>query len=273
MKAETNRTVAIIGCGNLGGCLARLLVSSGICDKSTLTLVEHSESRRSALHAELGIPATSELPATLKASVILICVKPQDFSALAPVLRALLRPDQIVVSMMAGIPIQKLTAELNQHGKIVRTMPNLGSRIGASATVVKFGCNLPKAELQHVKQIIESLGTALSVEDERLIDAATAFSGSGPGFIYYALEKLIEIGTSLGFSPAEAETLTQQTFFGSLKLWIDSQLPLSELRAQVTSKQGTTAAGIAVFEREKLAAILREGIEAARRRAEELGRL
>lgn len=202
------------------------------------------------------------------AGIVILAVKPQDFSTLALQLGRL-KKNQLVISIMAGVFLRRLKSRL-RHQKVVRAMPNLAARIGQSFTVWKTGQRLSAAERRQINAIFSSLGQALEVREESLIDKATAVSGSGPAYLYYFIEALVNSAVRLGFSQKIAKQMVDQTLAGALAVYSQSGETAGAWRARVTSKKGATAAALGVLKKGKFALLVSRAVKAAYRRTKKL---
>ena len=244
-----NQTIAIIGNGVMGQAIAQNLVLNRVYSRTDIFMVEKNK----------------KCPA---AGIIIIAVKPQDFSDLAGQLGNLDK-NQLVISIMAGVALAKLKSRL-RHRKVVRAMPNLAAQIGQSFTVWKTGVRLSSSERRQVMAIFKALGQALEVGQEDFINKATAISGSGPAYLYYFIEAMIKSAENLGFSKIVAKQMVDQTLTGALGVYSQSGATAGTWRERVTSKKGTTAAALAILEKGKFALLIKQAINAAYKRAKEL---
>lgn len=203
--------------------------------------------------------------------IILLAVKPQDFAALASTLKAFTNPEQVVFSIMAGIKVETISDSLGCP-KVVRAMPNLPAQIGMGMTVFTSSPSIDKKELFIMQNLINTTGKSVYVEREDMIDAATAISGSGPAYVYYFMQAMIDAGVKMGFTPSQAELLVNQTFMGAVHLHNQSDYTCNEWIQKVASKGGTTEAALKIFGKNNLDAGTKEGLDAALNRAKELGK-
>lgn len=202
--------------------------------------------------------------------IIIIAVKPQDFDYLAHSIKPYLKDNQIVFSVMAGITLSKLSTYLS-CSKIVRSMPNIPTQIGMGMTVFTASASVDRKELFIIQNLINTTGKSVYVENEKLIDAATAISGSGPAYVFYFMQSMIKAAVDLGFNESEAELLVNQTFMGSVAIQNSYSLSNEEWIKKVASKGGTTESALQVFEKGNLEKTIVEAVKAANDRALELG--
>lgn len=260
--------ISIVGCGNMGTAYARSFRKYGLVKPDDLLLVLRSEGRRAQLEA-LGRVTFTIDPAIGSSDLVIIGVKPQDFAAIAPALAAVLRPEQVVLSIMAGITIDRLQTSLT-HRTVVRAMPNSPAQIGLGITAYATGTELNMRQTLMVEQLLNSTGRAVHLEHEAHLDPVTALSGSGPAYFFHIVRTMIDAGRALGLEPHVASALVKQTMLGSYHLMEHADRTPDELIKAVMSKGGTTEAAFKVFEAQGLGTILDKGIAAASQRATEL---
>ncbi len=263
--------IAFVGGGNMACALIGGLIARGAA-ASRLAAIDPSEAQRASLAARFGI-ATHAAPSAdaLDADVVVLAVKPQQMreavAAVAPHLRS-----QLVLSVAAGVRAADLSRWLGGGARIVRTMPNTPALVGLGATGLAAYPGTSEDDRRLAESIMGAVGIAVWVDDESKLDAVTALSGSGPAYVFRFVEAMIEGGVALGLSPEQSRRLALQTALGAAQLAATSDEPPSVLRERVTSKGGTTAAGLAVMAQQGLPATVAEAMAAACRRSEELGR-
>jgi len=205
------------------------------------------------------------------ADVVVFAVKPQMMKGAAAGVAAALQPRRpLVVSVAAGITTQDLDRWLGGGNAIVRVMPNTPALLGAGAAGLYANKNVDAGQRATAQALMEAVGTALWIDDESLMDAVTALSGSGPAYFFLLMEAMEAAALELGLPPEAARRLTLQTAFGAARMALESGVAPAELRAQVTSPGGTTAAALQVFEDAKLRAIVARALTAARDRGRQL---
>ncbi|AIZ65134.1 pyrroline-5-carboxylate reductase [Hymenobacter sp. DG25B] len=262
--------IAIVGCGNMGLAFAKSFLHYNLVEPQDLLLIgRHAEHCQRLRQAHPSLP-TGLLDAQVSTcNVVLIAIKPQDFGRMAGDLAAVLRPEQVVLSIMAGIPIARLQRELG-HGQVLRAMPNTPALLGMGITGFSAAPEVERLRLHQIENLLNATGRAIFLEDESLLDAVTALSGSGPAYFYFLVKGMIEAGRQMGFSESVAALLVKQTMLGSYHLLNNSEKNLDELIADVASKGGTTEAALRRFAQGNLTETLIAGIQAARQRATEL---
>ena len=264
--------ILIIGGGNMGLTYARSFARAHITSRLDLRLLARSPERVATLAAhEIGTVWGHPAECVPGADLLILAVKPQDSPALFKALRGLVQPQQVVLSIMAGVRIDTLREALGTP-KIIRAMPNLPAQIGMGMTAFTSTDAVTRAELVQVQNLLSTTGKTVYVEEEAAIDASTAISGSGPAYVYYCMEALMAAAGQMGFTGAEAELLVSQTFRGAVELYSQSGLSCEDWIAKVASKGGTTEAALGAFGAGAVREGLMAGASAARDRAEELGR-
>ncbi len=265
--------ITIIGCGNMGLIYARAFLKYNIVSKSELLLVEKNETRKEELKKlDIGKVVVPVDGVINESDVIILAVKPQDFSELVNDLRKVLNENTIVISIMAGISISFLQERLG-HDRIVRAMPNSPVEIGMGITAYCMNKSVDAAQMRRTENLLATTGRTLYLEDESLMDAVTAISGSGPAYFFYFAQQMIEAGMKMGFDESTASLLVKQTMLGSFHLLNSAGKPLNELIKAVASKGGTTEAALTTFERHKVGEHLQEGWMNARKRGKELAEI
>jgi pyrroline-5-carboxylate reductase len=256
----------------MGEAIAGGLVQTGAARVDDLFVVEPIEERRRQLsRAHAGLRVLPDLYGSLPpCQAYLIAVKPQDFEKAAAALRAVLQPDQAVISIMAGIRLPVLVEKLG-HPRVVRVMPNTPAALGKgfSAWIATDDVTAEQREL--TRKVLMALGREAEVHEERYLDMTTAISGSGPAYVFLFLEAYINAGVHIGMPRALATEMVLQTVLGSLAMAQTSEQHLAALRDQVTSPGGTTAEALQVFERAGLRGIMTEAIQAAYEKSRALG--
>lgn len=263
--------VLIVGFGNMGKTYANSFIGSRFIKPEDIYVLVRNE-HSVANDGNIPKPNFSNL-ANEKISdfdIVILAVKPQDFDVLAKSIKPFLKDNQIVFSVMAGITIAKLEAQLH-CSKIVRSMPNIPTQIGMGMTVFTASANVDRKELFIIQNLINTTGKSVYVENEKLIDAATAISGSGPAYVFYFMQSMIRAAVDLGFNESEAELLVNQTFMGSVAIQNSYSLSNAEWIAKVASKGGTTERALQVFEKGILEKTIVDAVKAANDRAGELG--
>ena len=262
--------VMICGYGNMGKTYANSFMSSRFIKREDIFAFVRNKTKES----ENSIPEENilEEPSAIIGDfdIIILSVKPQDFSKLAAIISPYLKQNQMVLSVMAGVTMAAIEKELG-CSKIVRSMPNIPTQIGKGMTVFSASSAIDRKELFIIQNLINTTGKSIYVENEKLIDAATAISGSGPAYVFYFMNSMIKAATALGFSDSEAELLVNQTFMGSVDLQNSSALSNENWIKKVASKGGTTEQALQVFNQNAVEEAIINAVRAANNRALELG--
>ncbi len=267
--ASTPPRIAFIGAGNMAGALVGGLLRAGT-PPSAVCAVEVDAARRAQLAREFGIAALPVPDASLaSADVLVLAVKPQQMKEVCDSLRPLIGA-QLVLSIAAGIRAADLARWLGTQC-IVRAMPNTPALVGKGISGVAALGGVSEAQLQLAERIRSAAGRVERVAGDAALDAVTALSGSGPAYVFYFIEALIDAGRQMGFGDEQARRFAVETVAGAAHLAGASDEPLDVLRTRVTSRGGTTAAAIARMESDQLKQKIIEAVLAARQRAEELG--
>lgn len=264
--------VLLIGAGNMGQTFGHGFIQTGTVSANELYVLDRGIDKQQRIDAFSRHPMYTEPGAFIRdMDLLILCVKPQDFSALANSIRPFLHKDQICLSIMAGITVVRLQEELGIR-KVVRAMPNLPSQISMGMTVFTISDEVSRVESFTVQNLLSTTGKVLFVEDESLMDASTAISGSGPAYVFYIMQTMIERAAEMGFKESEAKLLVMQTFMGSIHLLQQDDLSCQDWIAKVSSKGGTTEAALKEFGLQNLRPALLAGLSAARKRARELSK-
>ncbi|MEC3951516.1 pyrroline-5-carboxylate reductase [Nocardia sp. CDC153] len=265
--------IAVIGGGRIGEALIAGLLESGRANKD-LVVVEPVAARAEFLAERFGIRATADVvDAAKSADLIVIAVKPNDVDGvLTELAKAELGDDQdqVLVSLAAGVPTNRMEAKLPAGFPVVRVMSNTPMLVGQGMSAIAPGRYARKEQLVLVTEILESVGKVVTVSESQM-DAVTAVSGSGPAYFFLIVEAMIDASVGLGLTRDVATQLVVQTMLGSAALLDESGQSAPELRAAVTSPAGTTAAGLRELERAAVRSAFHDALHAAKRRSQELG--
>ncbi len=272
-QANLEKTnIAFIGGGAMGEAMIKGMLARQLATPDQIIVSEPVADRRALMARDYNVRTTGEnAEAVQGAQVVILAVKPQVIQSVAAGLQGYLDPAALVISIMAGVAMSTMQTGLG-HERIVRAMPNTPAQVNQGATVWMPTSAVTSAQRQQTKLILGALGAEIVVEKEEFLDMQTGLGGSGPGFVFLILEAMIDAGVQMGFSRADAQTIVLQTVGGSVELMRQSGLHPADLRNRVTSPGGTTAAGLYALEKGGLRALLADGIFAAYRRSQELGR-
>ncbi len=261
-------TVAILGAGVMGETLLSGLLRAGR-PVGTLLVGEKRSERAAELQERYGVDVVSNREAARRADTLVLVVKPQDMADLLAEVAAELRPEQLVVSLAAGITTEFIESRLPDGVAVVRVMPNTPALVDEGMAAISRGSHCDEAHLVEAESLLAATGRVLRVP-ERQQDAVTAISGSGPAYLFFVVEAMIEAGVHLGLPRTTATELVVQTVEGSAKLLRETGEHPTVLREQVTSPGGTTAAAIRQLEDHKVRAAFLTAMEAARDRSRAL---
>ncbi len=260
--------LAVLGAGVMGETLLSGLLRAGRSADSVLVGEKRAE-RATELHERYGVEVVGNREAARRADTVVVVVKPQDMGDLLDEIGAEMRPGQLLVSLAAGITTSFIEARLPEGTAVVRVMPNTPALVDEGMAAISRGSHCDEGHLAEAEAMMGSVGRVVRVP-ERQQDAVTAVSGSGPAYLFFVVEAMIEAGVHLGLPRTTASELVVQTVVGSAKLLRETGEHPTVLREQVTSPGGTTAAAIRQLEDHKVRAAFLGALEAARDRSREL---
>jgi pyrroline-5-carboxylate reductase len=265
---SSQQHIAFIGGGNMASAIIGGLLKRGL-PASQIQVVEPFAEQRARLVQQFAVTVDAAPQASLaSASLVVWAVKPQTFKEAAAQSRDHTQA-ALHLSVAAGIRSDSIAAWLGTE-RVVRAMPNTPALVGKGITAL-FARPAASADRLAVEQVIETTGDFLWLAQEEQLDAVTALSGSGPAYVFYFIEAMVQAGTDMGLGRAQAHKLAVATFVGASALAEDSQEPPEVLRARVTSEGGTTYAALAAMEQDGVKAQFMRAMHAARQRASELG--
>lgn len=263
--------IAFIGGGNMARAIIGGLLAKQAAQAAEMLVVEPDSSARLRLLAEYGVKAIEAPNADLAhAHVIVLAVKPQNMREAAERL-APVAGDALFITIAAGIRIADLSRWLGGRTRIIRTMPNTPAMVHAGITGLHAPPAVSEADRGHAERLLGSVGATVWFENESDLDAVVAVSGSGPAYVFYAIEALEEAAKAMGLADGASRSLALWTFVGATKLAIERGEDPATLRAQVTSKGGTTEAALKVLEAAGVKQHFVDAVKAARERSIELG--
>lgn len=266
-----HKRISFIGGGNMATALIEGLIAAGTSLPEEICASDVRKEALDGLAQRHGIRTTQDNAVACGADVVILSVKPQVFPALLPEIASHIGSQCLVISIAAGVPLSVMESKLSQDARVIRSMPNTPALVAAGATAIAAGKHASADDMATAQQIFESVGVCVRVP-ENLMDAVTALSGSGPGYVFLLAEALVDAGVNVGLPHADATRLALQTIHGAGKLLASSADAPAELRRKVTSPGGTTQAGIGVLEARGLRDTVKAAVEAARDRGAELGR-
>lgn len=266
----TDKKIAVIGGGKMGGILARGIIDRKILPSKSITVTDIDPARLDYLRSTLKLQVSTDNKQAVKdADIIILSVKPQNFADTLREIRTVATSSKLFISIAAGVTTDFIEKALTKRPRVLRVMPNVNADAGEGASAVAQGHFARKEDVQYALAILNAVGLAVEV-DEKLMDAVTGLSGSGPAYCFVIIEALADAGVQLGLPRDLAEKLAAQTMLGSARLCLDSKQHPAQLKNMVTSPGGTTSAGLKVLEEGKIRATLIAAVEAAAKRAKEL---
>ncbi len=261
-------TVAILGAGVMGETLVSGLVRAGRAP-ADLLLSERRTERAAELRERYGVDVVDNVTAARMADTLMLVVKPQDMPDVLEEIADVVRPGQLVISLAAGITTAMIEARLAEGVAVVRVMPNTPALVDEGMAAISRGTHCDEKHLVEAEELLRATGRVIRVPEKQQ-DAVTAISGSGPAYLFFVVEAMIEAGVHLGLPRTTATELVVQTMVGSAKLLRETGEHPTVLRERVTSPGGTTAAAIRELEDHKVRAAFMTALESARNRSRAL---
>lgn len=269
--ALENSRIAFIGSGVMAEAMIRGLLDKNLLNGDRIVVSDPRKERGQELVARYNLHyAHDNAEAARGADIIVLSTKPQVMGQVAKSLDGEGSKASLVLSILAGVRIRTIADALG-NSAVVRAMPNTPAQIGQGITVWTATADVPARGRDQARALLGALGEEIFLDDEKFLDMATALSGSGPAYVFLFMEALIDVGVHLGFSRRDAERLVTQTMRGSVEYARQSNTHPAELRNQVTSPGGTSAAALYELEKGGLRTVMADGVWAAYRRSVELG--
>lgn len=271
-----DKSVAFVGSGAMAEAMISGLQRRGLAKPEELRASDSHQERVDGLHARFGVrPFTKNRQAVSGADVVVLSVKPQRLNEVLRDLRGAIRADALVLSIVAGATIAKISHGL-KHDAVVRSMPNTPAHIGQGIAVWIPAPAVSEQQAQTARTILGALGDEVRVDDETYLDMATALSGNGPAYVFMFMEAMIDAGVHLGFPRRLSEQLVVETIKGSVAYYQDinekTNVHVAALRNQVTSPGGTSAEALYYLEKAGFRTAISRAIWAAFQRSLELGK-
>ncbi|MFT5737117.1 MAG: pyrroline-5-carboxylate reductase [Maribacter sp.] len=264
--------ILVIGAGNMGLTYAEGMSKSKLLKKKNIMVLDSSEEKLQELNQMSYLDTFSELQDCVpKADIIFIAVKPHHGEQLMDSIKPLVKSEQLLISIMAGTTIETIK-ELTGLNKIVRAMPNLPAKIGKGLTSYIASPEVSRIELLTIESLLDTTGKSILVSDENFIDASTGISGSGPAYVFYFMQSMMEAALQMGFSENVSKVLVSQTFTGAIELFNQNSLSPNSWMEKVASKGGTTRAALDSMDDNNVGELIKEAAFAAFNRAVELGK-
>ena len=264
--------IGFLGAGKMATALTRGWIAAGLTNADHVLAGDPIEATRKSFATETGATAVNDNKKVVDAGdVLVLAVKPQNMATLLGEIQPMLKDRHLIVSIAAGIALGQITDKLGPQTRVVRVMPNAPCQVGASASAYAAGPAATADDVALVDRLLNSVGRAIAVP-EKLLDAVTGLSGSGPAYVFVMIEALSDGGVRMGLPRDTATLLAAQTVFGAAKMLLETGWHAGALKDLVASPGGTTIAGLHELERGGLRGILMDAVEAATLRSAELGK-
>ena len=264
--------VLVIGAGNMGFTYSEGMAESPLLNKHKLRIFDTDPKKIETLRKDSRFNVYESLSDCLPQSdIVFIAVKPYHSEDLFSKMKSMLNDDQIIVSLMAGVTIDTIQKKLAAK-KVIRTMPNLPAQVGKGVTSYTESDSVSKVEMIMVKTLLNTTGTSIHVDTEKFIDASTGISGSGPAYVFYFMQSMLEAALKMGFSDYDSKVLVSNTFEGAIELFNKNSISPQNWIDRVASKGGTTQAAIDSMEGNNVNELIKQAAYAAFDKAVELGK-
>ncbi len=274
MEQIAQQRVLFLGAGSMGEAMVKGLLAANLLPAEQISVCNRSKTERlEGLQRRYGVRICEDKAAEIRqANLVILAVKPFDLQAALQDVIPYLSAQQLVISVAAGISTATIEGLINLSIPVIRAMPNTSSAVQASATAICAGRWATAAHMRIAHQFFSAIGNSVQVEEKQM-NAVTGVSGTGPAYIYYVMEALLQAGQECGLSEDICRTLLVQTLYGTARMLQESDKDPAELRRQVTSPNGTTMAGMAVLDQGNGQQLFLRAVQAATQRAAELGRV
>ncbi|MCD4800194.1 MAG: pyrroline-5-carboxylate reductase [Methanococcoides sp.] len=265
----TEKRIGFIGTGKMGESLIRGILAAH--NEITLNASDVYKPALERLNSELGINVSTDNTETIGDSdVVVLAVKPQIIKSVLAAIKDSITADKLVISIAAGVPVAAIEDELNEGTRVVRVMPNIAATVAEAASAVCAGTNATDEDMEIALEMFQSIGSAITIP-EKLMDAVTGLSGSGPAYIFPVIEALADGAVYEGLDRANAITLAAQTVLGAAKMVLETGMHPGELKDMVTSPAGTTIRAIRTLEESGIRAAFMNAVIESSTRSKELG--
>jgi pyrroline-5-carboxylate reductase len=269
--AMRGRKIGFLGGGNMAAALIRGLLHSETMTADQIRASDVKAERLAELHEKYGIQVSLDNDEIVRwADIIVIAVKPQIVDRILAPIGVAMSPDDLVISIAAGVPLEAFESRLPKGARVIRSMPNTAAMALAAATAIAPGAHATEDDVATAKALFEAVGRCV-VLDESLLDAVTGLSGSGPAYVMLMIEALADGGVKVGLGRDTALLLAAQTVYGAAKLQLETGEHPGRLKDMVTSPGGTAIAGLHTLESGGLRRTLIDAVEVASNRSAELG--
>ncbi|WP_026755115.1 pyrroline-5-carboxylate reductase [Sediminibacter sp. Hel_I_10] len=264
--------VLVIGAGNMGLTYSEGMASSPLLSKQKLKIFDTDPKKIETLRKDGRFDVYESLEDCLpKADIVFVAVKPYHSEDLFSKMKPMINNGQIIVSLMAGVTLGTIQDKLSID-KVIRTMPNLPAQVGKGVTSYTESESVSKIELIMVRNLLDTTGTSIHVMTEKFIDASTGISGSGPAYVFYFMQSMLEAALKMGFSDYDSKVLVSSTFEGAIELFNQNDISPKSWIDKVASKGGTTQAAIDSMDDNNVKELIKDAAYAAFDRAVELGK-
>ena len=268
---KLKQTIGFLGIGNMAEALIKGLCAAELVEPKQIHGSDPRRERADELKKRYGIHTTTHNEDVVRhADIVVLSIKPQILPAVCEEVAAHLKPNALIISIAAGVPVATIERRFPPGTRVVRTMPNTPALVGAGATAIAAGGHATAEDLETARHIFNAVGMTATLDEEQL-DAVTGLSGSGPAYVFLIIEALSDAGVKVGLSRYQALALAAQTVLGSAKLLLETNEHPGRLKDMVTSPGGTAIAGLHTLEAGGLRTTLINAVEAATRRSRELG--
>ena len=269
-----DKTIAIIGTGNMGEALVSGLINSGSSKPKNIICSDSRKDKLDNIKSSYKVRTTaSNLKAVAEADIVIYAVKPQLMAAVLTETGSKLDMSKLVISIAAGVPLAAMESCIDKKMRLIRVMPNIAAAVKEAASAIAAGEHATKDDVKLAMEIFNSIGKCVFLKENYLMDATTGLSGSGPAYIFLIVDALADAGVKMGLSRQESLFLATQTVLGAAKLLMETREHPGQLKDKVTSPGGTAIAGLATLESGGLRTTLINAVEAATNRSKELGDL
>lgn len=269
-NSALTQKVVFVGAGRMAEALIGGMLSAKLCQPEQIIATDPDATRLDHLKKRYGIRVGgTNHDGVLWSDIVVLAVKPQVVQGVFNEIGGILAK-RLIVSVVAGLPMSRIVATGGPHTRVIRTMPNTPALVGEGMTAMAIGLEVQDHEVSTVRKMFESVGKVIPVE-ERLMDAVTGLSGSGPAYVFLAIEALADGGVKVGLPRDTAGLLAAQTVLGAARMVLETGQHPAQLKDQVASPGGTTIAGLHQLEQGKFRATLMDAVEAATKRSQELG--
>jgi pyrroline-5-carboxylate reductase len=267
-----DKKICFVGAGAMAEALVRGLLEQKVVKPGQISVTNRDDRfRLDELVYNFGVVANAEhkYRSIAEADILILAMKPKDVSHALQEIRPFTSPEQLIISVIAGISTTSISAQLCHEAPVIRSMPNTSAVVGKSATGIAPGAYAGQAHVETARQIFESIGLVI-VTDEEKMDAITGVSGSGPAYVYLLVESMLNGAQAVGLTYAEAKDLVLQTIIGAATMLVETNEDPATLRRQVTSPNGTTQAGLEILAQYNFEQAVQRCIQRATERSAEL---